>query len=790
MDDININQRIDVINEWSTEFTKQIKRQSNSKKVNYTFSDALVNKALHSKRDECFIIAYTYLKENLPERNDFIKYLTAYIEDGIKLKQEYFKYDYEILNKYYNKVDEKKKNGDSYNPFNIKSYRNYVVFMILKLHGVYESTDDELFRVSKKDNREFNPATNIPSVLRGFLPIRIKELDVKREFPTIIDEELGTNFRHDIYEILDKVTFAKVLNANSVDPNDYYYTECINELKKVYGDKAYEVLTFDRFYEKGKVYRDFVKREKEVVEQCAEVNDVINYVRLHDALIVRYYQNIKQTKFGLFEFDCKEITALVVNSDIKETFYYLSDDGEFKITPTRIRDFFLNIGMKRIATADDQILLLKDTNNVIEYYNHKTDLLTLLKLGINEIKGEYAKVEDLLSHEYKNIIAKALPLIIPKKLIFYQDSQYTFGLPFKNGFMLMDKNGVIEKQDYNSVKGFFNKHIIQERVFTQTDEVGDYERLVKNVSGKDEKAFMSMIGFLAHSYKNPTMSPCIILTDDHADDINRKGGRGKSIFGAALSEVLIQILKGGNEFNPNYTHNFADLEKGTRLYIIDDVIAGFKYDDLYTNILGDISCQRKGKKAEQIKFEETPKFLITSNWVIPHSTVNNSTNRRFVEFKFNDHYNKDNTPFTEFGRRLFLDWDEVEFNRFYSYIFRCVKLFFDNGLIKPIYDKEADNYSVKFRNEAFETEFERILKPMLVSKTTFKVSDFLKKYKDVENPFKNENWFHQNNVRDLIDIWLKHSNNAVNYKYWSYSKSHKAWFYNDTNLTVKSILDC
>lgn len=790
MEDININQRIDVIHEWSLEFTKQIKRQSNSKKVNYTFSDALANKALHSKRDECFIIAYTYLKENLPERNDFIKYLTAYIEDGIKLKQEYFKYDYERLNKYYNKVDEKKKNGDSYNPFNIKSYRNYVVFMVLKLHGIYELTDDELFRVSKKDNREFNPATNIPSVLRGFLPIRIKELDVKREFPTIIDEELGTNFRHEIYEILDKVTFAKVLNANSVDPNDYYYTECINELKKVYGDKAYDVLTFDRFYEKGKVYRDFVKREKEVVEKCAEVNDVINYVRLHDALIVGYSQNIKQTKFGLFEFDCKEITALAVNSDIKETFYYLSDDGKIKTSPPRIRDYLVNMGMKRITTPDDQIQLLMDTNNVVNLFNHKTDLLSILKLGINEIGGEYTKVEELISHEYKNIIAKALPLIESEKLIYYQDSRYTFGLPFKNGFMLMDKNGVIIKQEYNSVNGFFMKNVVQERDFTQTDEVGDYEQLIKNVSGNNEKPFMSMIGYLSHTYKDPILSPCIILTDENSDDINRNGGRCKSILGVALSQFLTQKLKGGNEFRPSYNHNYADLQKGIRLYVIDDVGAGFKYDDLYTNILGSIDCQRKGINADEIKFKETPKFLITSNWVIPHSSVSNSTNRRFVEFKFNDHYNKDNSPATEFGRRLFEDWDEAEFDRFYSYIFRCVKLFFDNGLITPIYNKEVDNYLVKFRNEAFETEFERILKPMLISKTTFKVSDFLREYKHFENPFKNENWFHQNNVRDLIDIWLKHSNNSLHYKYWSYSKSHKAWFYRDSNLTAKAILDC
>jgi hypothetical protein len=43
--------------------------------------------------------------------------------------------------------------------------------MVLKLCGVYELTDDELFHPCRKDNREFNPATKTPSVLRGFLQL-------------------------------------------------------------------------------------------------------------------------------------------------------------------------------------------------------------------------------------------------------------------------------------------------------------------------------------------------------------------------------------------------------------------------------------------------------------------------------------------------------------------------------------------------------------------------------------------------------------------------------------------
>ena len=158
-------------------------------------------------------------------------------------------------------------------------------------------------------------------------------------------------------------------------------------------------------------------------------------------------------------------------------------DGKFKTTPTRVRDCLINEGIKRISTPDDQILLIKDTNNVIDPFNYKTDLLVLLNDEINEVEGDSIKIENVIAFEYKNSIMKALPLIKPHKLIFYQDTQCTFGLPFKNGLFLLDKDGEITKEKYNPKKGFFRKHVVQSRDFNYTDEVGDFEQFIKNILG-------------------------------------------------------------------------------------------------------------------------------------------------------------------------------------------------------------------------------------------------------------------------------------------------------------------
>ena len=782
---------VDVLNKWILNVKDRIASDTKGKKRRIALikNEEIIEYDKFDKRDNAFLMAFTYLLKNNPERNDLIRYLSIYMKHNHELQQRFFKYDLVILEKYMCKAKEKKELKEYYNPFDVKMYRNYVVYMCLKLLGEYTDTDDIQFNVSTDDSREFNPLTKIASVLRGFLPFKIKEFDIKRAFPSFIDIELNINYRDSIYEILTKQSFAKAVNANSDVCDDYYYEEQIKILKKVYGHRAYHVLTRERFISKGQAYRDFSAYEKIYINKFIYKNKLVHYVRLHDGIFVLDNELCPSLTFGIVEFVMKDVLPPKLREDADKLFYEVDEDINVLTSPTSYSNFMMQEGFLRVSTTNDKNEFVKDNNNVVTFFNYKTDLLKTLEKSINEYGDLSEKIQDLIATQRTTVIANAFALVDFQTLTYYNDKEFTFALPFKNGLFEMDKLGTITKKEYRDVNGFFMPHVIQSRCFVQNDEVGDFEKFIYNISGKDRLALMCIIGYLVHSYKDRTCSPGIILTDEDADDVNRKGGKGKSLLGIAIGEVVSFLLKGGKEFDPTQLFAFDDLKKGTRVYNIDDVPAGFKYDDLYTHILGGISCQRKGLTAEAIPFDESPKFLMTSNWLVPFNIENNSTNRRFVEFKFNSHYGIHNTPLHEFGRRMFSDWDEVEYNRFYSFIFRCVKLFFDNGLIKPIYNKEVDNYLVKFRNEAFETEFERILKPMLLSKTTFKVSDFLQEYKHFENPFKNENWFHQNNVRDLIDIWLKHSNNAVNYKYWSYSKSHKAWFYNDTNLTVKLILD-
>ena len=452
-------------------------------------------------------------------------------------------------------------------------------------------------------------------------------------------------------------------------------------------------------------------------------------------------------------------------------------------------DFLKQEKFKRISTPDDKVLLLLDTNNVIDFFNHKTNIVSFLESNINESLIYSNMIREVIARECTSVISNSFNLIPPSELVYYSDTKTSFGLPFKNGFFYFDTNseeGAIKCKEYKDVRGFFSPHKIQTRDFEYTDEVGMFEQFLTRAATNKivpnthdtiymNKAFQCMFGYLCHSYKNQVKSPCIILTDEDANDANRNGGRGKSLLTKALSEVQIQLFKGGNEFDPSYPFVFDDLEKKHKSYVIDDVSAGFKYDDLYTNISSGINCHKKGKTAEIIPFEESPKFVITTNWVIRFDEKDASTNRRFLEYKFSDYYNKSRTPIDDFKCTFFEGWDNEEWNRFYSFVFRCVQLFFEEGLYQIPYNKDLDNYNAYFNNPSMLDEFERIINNLFETKLSFKVNDFLSVYNAYENPMRIEKFFHQRNVKKLIEVWfIKNKKSMVD---WVYQQNERKWMH-------------
>lgn len=674
------------------------------------------------------------------------------------------------LNKYYKLADEKKGN-----PFSKSNYENYVLFMFLKLYGYYLKSDDELFNIKIVDNREYNPLTKIPSVLRGCLPFEVKEYDIKRAFPTFIDIELKSEFRHTVYEEIEKSDFAMFLNSNC---ESKVSIESVQKgLFPVYKDRVNEVLTDERYRKKGKLFRDLTRYEKKYIDRFVSENKLVNYVRLHDGVFVLKEVECKVVEFETVHFSIKESIKPKIENNIL-SFYSINGNDEVETSPSMYADFLKQERFIRISTPDDKIQILKNSNNVVDFFNHKTDMVSFLNGEINE--GCDKRVRDKTARDNNHALMQSYTLLKPIPLLYYKDNKERFGLSFKNGFFYFDNKEKFQilSKPYDEVKGFFSTHPIQKREFSYTDEVGNFELFIQRIStgltdfdkSNEEQmsvinSFNSMFGYLCHNYK-PFESPCIVLTDEGANDENRNGRRGKSLIYYALKEVLKLIVKGDKEFDSSYTFNFADLDKSFSLYVLDDIPCNFNFNSLYTQITGGINAQKKGSKAEMIEREDSPKFLITTNYLFRCDENDASTVARFCEFKIKPYYSVSFSPKDEFKQSFFEDWNNSEWNKFYSYVFRCVRHYLVNGIQRIHYDKTEDNFKATFGDDATLSEMERIIDIIVNHKkqTSFTVSDFLSIYNAYENPLRNEKMFHHKNAQKRINQFLS-MNKHLNYIY-------------------------
>ncbi len=90
--------------------------------------------------------------------------------------------------------------------------------------------------------------------------------------------------------------------------------------------------------------------------------------------------------------------------------------------------------------------------------------------------------------------------------------------------------------------------------------------------------------------------------------------------------------------------------------------------------------------------------MITTNYAIKGE--GNSHNRRRHEIELAQNYNGELTPYDEFGRQLFDDWSEDEFNNFDNYMVYCIQQYLQHGLI------QQDAVNITLRKFIAETSME------------------------------------------------------------------------------------
>lgn len=475
--------------------------------------------------------------------------------------------------------------------------------------------------------------------------------------------------------------------------------------------------------------------------------------------------------------ETKAVKYLIDNGWLERPIDQLIFDTNGKLDASRTAEYLKAYGFLRVSQPNrDEIRVYLNDGGILKEFNYKTDTVSFLTSRIESVE---------LKNKLHSVRGQAVAV-----WQLFEGVPYNLQLDDKNNIYIPFSGKVAQVQadtitliDYEELDLFVPVASMKHK-FSYTDDKGMYERFLEcGSTGTDKpddwtdddlfniKAFDTSIGYLISTYRDPSFNKAIIYSDFGANGEERNGRRGKSLILGALALMRKAMLKPDDSFDPSYKFKFSDLEEFFKIYQLDDVPKNFNYYSLFTSITGGIACERKGKPATEIEYRKTPKWAITTNFVVPMQSDEQSVIARYAEYQFKPFWSATFTPKEYFGERFFDDWDTDEWNRFYSFMCRCAQAFLKYGLLEISIDKKESRYLAYIgNNEGKVSEMERIFKE-LSGYPSFSVTDFLTiHYRNSSMRYDRLPLWTTHTVKRDVNLWVEHHN--LNY---TYSQRVREW---------------
>ncbi|PUB25848.1 hypothetical protein C8J95_11211 [Elizabethkingia sp. YR214] len=415
----------------------------------------------------------------------------------------------------------------------------------------------------------------------------------------------------------------------------------------------------------------------------------------------------------------------------EQNFYSISYNGnqvhiEFKIA--KVLKFLESLGFRRLRMPNGGYELVRIHKNSILINSDQEDMMEAIKYQLLEIDQQPEVWEQFLEGIYlTSKLDTAMQRISEVKLnTATKDISYFF---FINGVVEVTKNQ-IRLIPYEEYSGYiFREQIIQHNIDLrdlQSEETAMFDTFLQNATNNNSERYnylTSTIGYLLHSYKDPSLTKAVILVDEEIDyEGGAQGGTGKTLISDALKTMINSVVKDGRTLTTKSNRFFyQDISLGSRLMIIDDISSETLFETFFSVITGGMVVEKKGKQSFTIPFELSPKLLITTNYMLSGSG-GNSEERRKIEIEIAPYY-RGRSIRDEFGCTFFSEWTPNQWNLFYITMLKYCQKFLKYGIqysppINLIENKlisETDisfvefmDSNVKFTGDSYEYREEKI----------------------------------------------------------------------------------
>lgn len=194
------------------------------------------------------------------------------------------------------------------------------------------------------------------------------------------------------------------------------------------------------------------------------------------------------------------------------------------------------------------------------------------------------------------------------------------------------------------------------------------------------------IGYLMHRYKDRGKPWCVYAMDNNINDDGLSyGGSGKSLLmDIAMRKINQKTFKIPGR-NPKVTENpfvYDGLSPHHRYILVDDAHQYLNFQFFFEPLTGDLTVNPKNNQQFTIPFDQVGKFGMSTNFT-PRD-LDPSTERRLLYIVFSDYYHNhgETDDFHEtrrvsddFGKSLFDEFTDDEWNLFYNTMAQCLQFF-------------------------------------------------------------------------------------------------------------------
>jgi len=274
-----------------------------------------------------------------------------------------------------------------------------------------------------------------------------------------------------------------------------------------------------------------------------------------------------------------------------------------------------------------------------------------------------------------------LSMIKSEEIKIMRDTKDTAYLYYQNGIVEVTKDATVLNSYEHYDVNIWKDQVIKRDYLEADHHESEYRTFIWKISGENVErynTFQTVIGYLLHSYNTKALSKAIILNDELISD-DPNGRSGKGVFWNALKELKKVTDINGKNFSFQSQFPYQSVKTDCQVLVFDDVKKGFTFENLFSVVTEGIDITYKGENTIKLPIEDSPKILITTNYILKGS--GGSHDARKFEVELSAFFNASYTPVDYFKHYLFTDWNDKEWARFDCYMMECLKKYLNVGLL-------------------------------------------------------------------------------------------------------------